>query len=88
MVYRAIQACEKLRENGVEVQVINISCLSDLDGEAILKAAKTGVIITYEDHHIQTGLGSLVANFLAEQGLEDSFSEIGNYTIWEFWKTR
>jgi len=33
MVYRAIQACEKLRENGVEVQVFNISCLSDLDGK-------------------------------------------------------
>jgi transketolase len=77
MVYRAIQACQKLRENGVEVQVINISCLNDLDGEAILKAAKTGVIITYEDHHIQTGLGSLVANFLAEKGLRIRFRKLG-----------
>jgi transketolase len=77
MVYRALQACEKLRENGVEVQVFNISCLSDLDGEAILKAAETGVIITYEDHHIQTGLGSLVANFLAGQSTRIRFRKLG-----------
>jgi transketolase len=77
MVYRAVQACQKLREKEVEVQVINISCLSDLDKEAILKAAKTGVIITYEDQHIQTGLGSLIANFLAEQGLRIRFRKLG-----------
>jgi transketolase len=77
MVYRAIQAYEELREKGVEVQVINISCLSKLDSVAILKAAKTGVIITYEDHHIQTGLGSLIANFLAGQGLGIRFRKLG-----------
>jgi len=77
MVYRAVQAWQKLKEKGVEVQVINISCLSDLDKEPILKAAKTGIIITYEDHHIQTGLGSLIANFLAEQGLGIRFRKLG-----------
>jgi transketolase len=77
MLYRAVQACQKLRENGVEVQVIHISCLSDLDGEAMLQAAKTGVIITYEDHHIQTGLGSLVANFLAGHSSRIRFRKLG-----------
>jgi transketolase len=77
MVHRAIQAHQELREKGVEVQVINISCLSELDGEAVLKAAKTGVIITYEDHHIQTGLGSLIANFLAGRGLGIRFRKLG-----------
>jgi transketolase len=77
MVYRAIQAWQKLREKGVEVQVVNISCLSDLDIDAILKAARTGTVITYEDHHIQTGLGSLIANFLAEQGLGIRFRKLG-----------
>jgi transketolase len=77
MVYRAIQAYEQLKEKGVQVQVINISCLSQLDSEAVLKAAKTGVIITYEDHHIQTGLGGLIANFLADQGLGIRFRKLG-----------
>ncbi len=37
MVYRAVQAWQKLKEKGMEVQVFNISCLSDLDIEAILE---------------------------------------------------
>jgi transketolase len=77
MVYRAVQAWQKLREKGVEVQVLNISCLSDLDIEAILRAAKTGTIITYEDHHIHTGLGSLIANVLAEHSLSVRFRKMG-----------
>jgi transketolase len=77
MVYRAIQAWQKLRERGVEVQVWNISCLSDLDTKAILSAAKTGTITTYEDHHIHTGLGSFIANVLAEHGLAIRFRKMG-----------
>ena len=77
MVHKAIQAWDNLKERGITVQVINISCLSDLDREAIIKAAKTGIIITYEDHHIQTGLGSLIANFLAGYGLGIRFRKLG-----------
>ena len=77
MVYRAVQAWQKLKEKGVAVQVINISCISDLDNDAILKAAETGILITYEDHHIQTGLGSLIANFIAEHGLGIRFRKLG-----------
>ena len=77
MVYKTIQAWQKLGEKGVSVEVLNISCLSDLDSEAILKAAKTGILITYEDHHIQTGLGSLIANFIAERGLRVRFRRLG-----------
>jgi len=77
MVYRAVEAWRKLKENGVEVQILNISCLSDLDLEAILKAAHTGRLITYEDHHVETGLGSLIANVLASHGLPVRLRKIG-----------
>jgi transketolase len=77
MVYRAVEAWKKLKEKGVEVQVLNISCLSDLDIDAILKATRTGTVITYEDHHIQTGLGSLIANVLAEHGIPIRFRKMG-----------
>jgi transketolase len=77
MVYRAVQAWEKLREKGVGVQVLNISCLSDIDIDAILKAAKTGVMITYEDHHTRTGLGSLIAGVVAEHGVTTRFRKMG-----------
>jgi transketolase len=35
------------------------------------------MIITYEDHHIQTGLGSLIANVLAEHSLSIRFRKMG-----------
>ncbi len=77
MAYRAVLAWEKLKERGVEVQVLNVSCLIDLDIEAILKAAKTGRVITYEDHHVGTGLGGLIANAIAEHGLPVRLRKMG-----------
>jgi len=77
VVYRAVQAWEKLKEKGVAVQVLNISCLSDLDIEAILRAAKTGMIVTYEDHHVHTGLGSLIGSVLADHGVSTRFRKMG-----------
>jgi transketolase len=77
VVYRAVQAWQKLKENGLKVQILNISCLSDLDIEAILRAAKTGAIITFEDHHVHTGLGSVIANVLAENRVSIRFRKTG-----------
>ncbi len=77
MVYRAVEAWRKLKEKGVDVRILNISCLSDLDIDAILKAANTGRVITYEDHHIQTGLGSIIANVIAEHGLPARLRKMG-----------
>ena len=76
MLYRAVQAHEQLKEKEVHVRVINVSCLNELDREAVLDATKTGVILTYEDHHIRTGLGSLIANFLADQGVGIRFRKL------------
>lgn len=77
MLSYAIQAWEILKKKGHKVQVINVSCLSDLDKETLEEAAQTGVIITYEDHNIHTGLGSLVANFLAENSINPHFKKMG-----------
>jgi transketolase len=77
MLHRAIQAWEKLKEEGVEVQVLHLSCLSDLDREAILDACRTGVVVTYEDHHVETGLGSLIGSLIAEEGLPIRFRKMG-----------
>ncbi|OGP65440.1 MAG: hypothetical protein A2170_02230 [Deltaproteobacteria bacterium RBG_13_53_10] len=61
----------------MNVKVLNVTCLSDLDFEAILGVARTGTVITYEDHPIQTGLGSLVAGVLADHGLGVRFRRMG-----------
>ena len=77
MVYRAIQAWEMLRERGIRVRVLNVTCPVDLDREAVRQAAETGLVVTYEDHHIDTGLGSSVALALAEEGLSPKFVRMG-----------
>jgi transketolase len=77
MLWRAIKAWEMLKEKGILVQILNISCPKDLDVEAILLASKTGILITYEDHNIHTGLGSLIANILAENQVSTRFRKMG-----------
>jgi len=77
MLGYAIEASEILKKKGYQVQVINVSCLTDLDKERLKEAAQTGVIVTYEDHNINTGLGSVVANFLAENSLNPRFQKMG-----------
>ncbi|NMD38207.1 MAG: transketolase family protein [Christensenellaceae bacterium] len=67
MVYHCLQAAELLVEQGVEASVIDMHTLSPIDKDAIIKAAKTGLVITVEEHCIHGGLGSAVASILAEE---------------------
>lgn len=77
MLHRAIQAWEILKEREYQIKVINVACLSDMDAKVIREAARTGVVITYEDHNVKTGLGSIIANFLAENSLSPRFRKLG-----------
>lgn len=86
MVSRALEAAEKLRLENVEARVLNMSTIKPLDTEAIVAAAReTGAVITAEEHSIIGGLGSAVAEVLAELhpvllrrvGVADRFGESG-----------
>lgn len=86
LVWEALQASEKLHEEGISAEVINIHTIKPLDEEAILKSvAKTGCVVTAEEHNILGGLGesvsrTLVSNNLVPQefvAVQDSFGESG-----------
>jgi transketolase len=77
MVWRALEAHKLLKGNGTQAGVLNLSCASQLDSDALRKAAATGLIVTYEDHNVRTGIGSLVGAFLAEHGLSCRFKRMG-----------
>ena len=77
MVYRAIKAWEILKSKGYSVRVVNISCPLAFDREILRKSAETGLIVTYEDHYVNTGLGSIVAEAIAEERLSVSFKKLG-----------
>jgi transketolase len=67
MVHRAVAARESLRAQGVSAGVLNIGTPLALDAARLEEAARTGLIVTYEDHNVRTGLGVLVGAFIARQ---------------------
>lgn len=86
LVWEAIQAGEKLAELGIDAEIINIHTIKPLDEEAILKSvAKTGCVVTAEEHNRLGGLGDSVAQVLAKNqpasqeyvAVDDSFGESG-----------
>lgn len=85
-VSEALLAADMLAADGINARVINIHTIKPLDKEIVIKAAKeTGKIVTAEEHSVIGGLGSAVAEILAENcsarllriGVEDVFGESG-----------
>ncbi len=86
MVNEAIEAAKTLEAEGISVELINMHTIKPLDNEAVIKAAKkTGCIVTAEEHNIIGGLGSAVAEVVAEEcpvpvvrvGVNDEFGKSG-----------
>ena len=86
MVMAALEAAKTLAAEGIQARVINMASVKPLDEAAVVSAAKeTGAIVTCEEHSIIGGLGSAVAEVLAEQapaplervGVKDTFGESG-----------
>lgn len=74
----AFDAVEDLRKNGIQARLINMSSIKPLDAEAVIKAAEeTKAILTVENHTIVGGLGSAVAEVLAESGIGTKFFKLG-----------
>ena len=78
MLATAARAAELLAENGIDTRVMSMHTLKPLDTEALRAAAEeTGALATLEEHSIIGGLGSAVADFLAELGTPVSFKRLG-----------
>ena len=86
MVSMALDAADILAKDGVSAAVINMACIKPIDADAIVAASrKTGRIVTAEEHNVIGGLGSAVAEVLAERapcrmkrvGVQDVFGESG-----------
>lgn len=88
MVYRCLQAAEKLSEKGIEVTVVNARFAKPLDKELILRLVRDHkLIITVEDHVLMGGFGSTVLELVSDEkedigkivrmGIPDRFIEHG-----------
>lgn len=86
MVWKALEAQVQLAEKGISAEVINMHTIKPLDTEAILSSvAKTGCVVTAEEHMMNGGLGDAVAQVLAKSSpapqefvaVNDTFGESG-----------
>jgi transketolase len=79
MVYEAILASDYLAEKGIQVCVIDMFTLKPIDSELINEiASRCKIIITAENHNVIGGLGSAVAEVLAESGFGTILRRVGN----------
>ena len=85
-VYETLLAAEKLAEEGIDAEVINIHTIKPIDEEIIINSVKkTGKAITVEEHSIIGGLHSAVCEVTAKHypvqvhaiGIEDCFGHSG-----------
>ena len=86
MVNEAVMAAKTLEAEGISVRIIDMHTLKPIDEEILIQAAKeTKGIVTAEEHNIIGGLGSAVAEVLAQNapvkmkmvGIRDTFGESG-----------
>ncbi|MBC2722303.1 transketolase family protein [Desulfosporosinus sp.] len=89
MVSMAMEAADDLAAEGINVSVVNVASVKPLDEETIVRIAKaTKAVVTAEEHNVIGGLGSAIAEVLAERqptpmvrvGLKDTFGESGKPT--------
>ena len=87
LLKKAVDAAAILREQGINVRVLDMATIKPLDNAAVLRAAaETGAIMTIEDHTVFGGLGSAVSEVVVQNapvpmelvGIQDRFGESGD----------
>ena len=77
LIPRAIKAWEILKEKGILVKVYNMSTPKDIDTKMLKDSANTGLIITYEDHNVYTGIGTIIAKELFKNNIQTKLINLG-----------
>ncbi|MFZ9028359.1 MAG: transketolase family protein [Crocinitomicaceae bacterium] len=86
LVWKSIEAARILNEKGISAEVINMHTIKPFDAKAVLDSvAKTGCVVTAEEHMLNGGLGDSVAQVLTRNmpapqeyvGVNDKFGESG-----------
>lgn len=78
MTPQAVKAAELLYKDGIEAEVVHVPTIKPLDVKTILQSLKkTGCVVTAEEAQITGGLGSAVAEVIADEGLAVPLIRIG-----------
>ncbi|MBW4661298.1 MAG: transketolase [Drouetiella hepatica Uher 2000/2452] len=87
-LYRALDAVERLKQEGIDVGLINKATLNVVDEEMMAKIGKAPFVLTAESFNRKTGLGSRFGSWLLERGYTPKFAYLGTHKegcggLWE-----
>lgn len=87
-LYRALDAVERLKQDGIDVGLINKSTLNVVDEVAIATVGKAPFVLVVEPFNRRTGLGSRFGSWLLERGYSPKFAYLGTHEegcggLWE-----
>lgn len=78
VVHEAYEAANELKKESISAEVINLQSIRPLDRDSIINSIiKTRNVITVEEHSINGGVGSIVAEIIAEENINTSFKRLG-----------
>ena len=87
-LYRALDAVERLKQEGIDVGLINKATLNVVDEETIAKIGKAPFVMVVESFNRKTGLGTRFGTWLLERGLTPKYAHLGTHKegcggLWE-----
>lgn len=87
-LYRALDAVERLKKEGIDVGLINKPTLNVIDEEILAKVGASPMVLVVESFNQKTGLGSRFGTWLLERGLTPKFAHLGTHKegcggLWE-----
>ncbi|MBF2028075.1 MAG: transketolase [Oscillatoriales cyanobacterium C42_A2020_001] len=78
-LYRALDAVERLKQDGIDVGLINKPTLNVVDEDAIAKIGKAPFVLVVEAFNRRTGLGSRFGSWLLERGYAPKYAYLGTH---------
>ncbi|BAC91405.1 gll3464 [Gloeobacter violaceus PCC 7421] len=87
-LYRALDAVERLKEEGIDVGLINKPTLNVIDEKMLAKVGSSPMVLVVESFNRRTGLGSRFGSWLLERGYAPKFAHLGTHKegcggLWE-----
>ncbi len=87
-LYRALDAVERLKQEGIDVGLINKPTLNVVDEEVMAKIGKSPFVVVVEAFNRKTGLGSRFGSWLLERGYAPKYAYLGTHEegcggLWE-----
>jgi transketolase C-terminal domain/subunit len=78
MLFRCLDAVQQLREQGIDVGLLNKPTLNAVDEEAMALVGKSGFVLVVESQNRNTGLGVRFGSWLLQRGYSPRYDHLGS----------